>query len=63
METSIINQNLEEFANNGTSKTFCTIWPPLRAGLVIAEDLDPKLKPFIDPLIAAGDALSKEICG
>ncbi len=47
------------------STNFCTIWPNVKVGLELLRDLvkNPVVKATISIVIAAGDAVSKQVCG
>jgi hypothetical protein len=44
---------------------FCAAWPNVKAGLTLLQNIikNPIAKGAIGIVIAAGDAISKEICG
>ncbi|MCC8424456.1 hypothetical protein [Mucilaginibacter sp. UR6-11] len=49
-----------------TAKTeFCSIWPNVKSGLEVLQNLlkNPVAKGAVGLVIAAGDAVSKQICG
>ena len=68
MDTKQIVQNNKDISleNVDTAKTeFCSIWPTAKKGLEVLEGLlkNPIAKAAIGIVIAAGDAVSKSICG
>jgi len=48
-----------------SSNQFCSIWPSVKQGLQLLESLikNPIAKGAIGLVIAAGDAVAKQICG
>jgi hypothetical protein len=44
---------------------FCKLWPPAKTGLELLLNIvkNPALKAIINIIIAAGDAVSKQVCG
>ncbi len=44
---------------------FCNIWPNVKAGLVVLQGIikNPIAKGAIGIVIAAGDAVAKQVCG
>jgi hypothetical protein len=63
-EKEIIISSKDISLVKGKAADFCTIWPPTKKGLEILRDVikNPVVKGIIGVVIAAGDAVSKEIC-
>ncbi|WP_299359719.1 hypothetical protein [Mucilaginibacter sp.] len=67
MNTKDIIDNRGDISLVDTAKAqteFCSIWPSVKSGLVILQNLikNPIAKGAIGIVIAAGDAVSKQIC-
>ncbi|MBN8837409.1 MAG: hypothetical protein J0I09_09130 [Sphingobacteriia bacterium] len=66
MNTEQIVANSSNITLTSTnSNQFCTVWPSVKQGLQLLVDLvkNPIAKGAITLVIAAGDAVSKQICG
>ena len=57
------NISLEKAGN--TQGEFCKAWPSVKSGLQLLQGIikNPIAKAAIGIVIAAGDAVSKEVCG
>lgn len=67
MNTQAIVDNRADISLNQVENQnqFCTIWPSAKQGLELLQQLirNPIAKGAISVVIAAGDAVSKTICG
>lgn len=69
MDTRTIISNSADISLESISAersiNFCTIWPNVKVGLELLRDLvkNPVVKATISIVIAAGDAVSKQVCG
>lgn len=66
METKQIVENSKDISINNVagSNNFCRIWPGAKEALVLLQSIvkNPIAKGAIGIVIAAGDAVSKQIC-
>lgn len=68
MDTQQIVQNSQDISlvNVDANKSkFCDLWPQVKKGLQLLEEIlkNPIAKAAIGVVVAAGDAVSKNICG
>jgi hypothetical protein len=58
-------QNISLDSTTGDNSEFCKIWPEVQEGLQLLQGLvkNPFVKVSIGAVIAAGQAVSQQVCG